>query len=452
MNRVVAIVALALLACAGRSLADGPERKEQPRADRGREAVHGQPPLNPPVWAPAAYENAWRAWGLKEKPSNYDTTYRERYGLHAPPYENGGLPMGIHVAPGRFGKGLAGDCLLCHAGSVAGKTYIGLGNASLDMQSLFEEMPAFGTAPLPPPIRLTNVRGTVEATAVVTFLMEFRNPDLSLRLPKNLNVKGNLCEDVPAWWHLKRKKTMYHTGSGHARSVRTMMPFLLSPFNSANDIKKLEPIFADIQDFLLTLEPPKYPFPIDRGLAARGGAIFSENCAKCHGTYGPEGKYPSKVVPLDVIGTDRSLAEYTKPEFVKHYAASWFAQEKDPYGKPFPLQTIRGYQAPPLEGVWATAPYFHNGSVPTVYHVLNSQARPKVFTRSFGTEKEDYDIDNLGLKVTLLNHHLDTNTPARERRKIYDTTQPGRGNSGHTFGDALTDPERRAIIEYLKTL
>src|SRR5579862_7534955 len=125
MNRALAIVALALLACAGRSLADGPERKEQSRADRGREAVHGQPPLNPPVWAPAAYENAWRLWGLKEKPLNYDAAMRDRYGLHAPPYENGGLPMGIHVAPGRFAKGLAGDCLLCHAGSVAGKAYIG---------------------------------------------------------------------------------------------------------------------------------------------------------------------------------------------------------------------------------------------------------------------------------------------------------------------------------------
>ena len=47
---------------------------------------------------------------------------------------------------------------------------------------------------------------------------------------------------------------------------------------------------------------------------------------------------------------------------------------------------------------------------------------------------------------------MDPALPARERRKVYDTTQPGRSNGGHTYGDDLTDDERRAVIEYLKTL
>ena len=46
----------------------------------------------------------------------------------------------------------------------------------------------------------------------------------------------------------------------------------------------------------------------------------------------------------------------------------------------------------------------------------------------------------------------DAALPARERRKVDDTTQPGRGDGGHTFGDDLTDAERMAVIEYLKTL
>jgi hypothetical protein len=111
-----------------------------------------------------------------------------------------------------------------------------------------------------------------------------------------------------------------------------------------------------------------------------------------------------------------------------------------------------GYQAPPLDGVWATAPYFHNGSVPTVYQVLNSKARPKVYTRSYRTEKEDYDPTRLGWKITVLDGSPDSKLSGFERRKIYDTTQPGRGNSGHPFGDKLTDDERMAVIEYLKTL
>jgi mono/diheme cytochrome c family protein len=451
MKRCFPLISLAVLVWVGLSFAQGLDHKEMPQADRGRVAVRGQPALNPAVWSQASYETAWKTWGLKEKPADYGAAFRERYGLHAPPYENDGLPMGVHVAPGPFGKGQGNDCLLCHGGSVAGKTYIGLGNASLDIQSLYHELTAGRILP-PLPIRLSNVRGTIEATAVVEMLMEFRNPDLSLRVPKKLKIKDDLCEDVPAWWLMKKKKTMYHTGGGHARSVRTMMPFVLSPLNSAARIKALEPVFADIQAYLLSLEPPRYPFPIDRTLAAEGAGLFSRRCAKCHGTYGPDGKYPSKVVPLEIIGTDRRLAEAGTPEFAEHYLKSWFAQEKGPAGKPFPRQTIRGYQAPPLDGVWATAPYLHNGSVPTVYHMLNSKARPKVFTRSYRTEEDDYDTRKLGWKITVLDQQPDAKMPAIERRKIYDTTQPGRGNGGHTFGDALTEQERAAVIEYLKTL
>jgi len=231
-----------------------------------------------------------------------------------------------------------------------------------------------------------------------------------------------------------------------------MMAFALNPLNSASDIKTLEPIFADIQAYLLTLEPPKYPFPIDRTLAGQGLQLFQQHCAKCHGSYGPEESYPNKVIALETIGTDRRSAEGITEEFADHYRQSWFAQEKGPDGKPFPRQTVRGYQAPPLDGVWASAPYFHNGSAPTVYHVLNSKARPKIFTRSYGAEKEDYDVDKLGWKIKVLDRPPDAKMPAPERRKIYDTTQPGRGNGGHLFGDNLTDEERRAVIEYLRTL
>ena len=90
--------------------------------------------------------------------------------------------------------------------------------------------------------------------------------------------------------------------------------------------------------------------------------------------------------------------------------------------------------------------------MPTVYHVLNSKARPRVFTRSYGTEKEDYDAVKLGWKVTVLEQSPDPKLPAFERRKIYDTTQAGRGNGGHPFGDKLTEEERLAVMEYLKTL
>ena len=231
-----------------------------------------------------------------------------------------------------------------------------------------------------------------------------------------------------------------------------MMPFLLSPLNTAEQIKKQEPLFADVQAYLLTLSAPKYPFPIDQTLAAKGEPLFLRNCSKCHGTYGTDSTYPNKVIPLETIGTDSRLLDSQSADLLAHYRKSWFGEEKGPDGKPFPVQPIRGYQAPPLDGVWATAPYFHNGSAPTIYHVLNSKARPKVFTRSYRAEKADYDVEKLGWKITILDRSPVAKLPPIERRKIYDTAEPGRGNGGHTFGDALTEEERRAVIEYLKTL
>ncbi len=102
--------------------------------------------------------------------------------------------------------------------------------------------------------------------------------------------------------------------------------------------------------------------------------------------------------------------------------------------------------------MWATAPYFHNGSAPTIEHVLNSKARPRIFTRSYGTGKDDYDTQRVGWKITVLDAPPAAELPAFERRKVYDATQPGRSNAGHTFGDLFTDEQRRAVVEYVKTL
>jgi mono/diheme cytochrome c family protein len=289
---------------------------------------------------------------------------------------------------------------------------------------------------------------------MAVYLLGHREPDLSIRGARiELGLHDEMCEDPPAWWLLKKKKTMYHTGGTDARSVRALMQFMLSPLNFAASITREEATFADIRAYFLSLEPPKYPFPIDRPLAAQGERLFVQTCARCHGTYGEHWTYPNKIVPLDEIGTDRARYDGISAAFGAYYNKSWFAQENTGWlANDYVARPTRGYQAPPLDGVWATAPYFHNGSVPTVYHVLNSKARPKIFTRSYRTGQDDYDPVHLGWKVRVLSRGASLRTPAIERRKIYDTTLPGRGNGGHPFGDDLTEEERRAVLEYLKTL
>jgi hypothetical protein len=261
-----------------------------------------------------------------------------------------------------------------------------------------------------------------------------------------------VCSDPPAWWLLKKKKTRDWTGPMDVRSSRIDMVNLLTPLNSGEYIKKQEAAFADIEAYLRTIEAPKYPFPIDAKLAARGQELFVDTCARCHGTYGAGGKYPNKIVPFETIGTDRTLADSNSAKVLGFLNHSWFGQEPGPDGKPLQFTAPSGYQAPPLDGVWATAPYFHNGSAPTIHHVLNSADRPRIYTRSYRTDPEDYDPIKLGWKITVLDQPPDPKQSGFERRKVYDTTQPGRGNGGHTFGDKFTVEERTAVIEYLKTL
>jgi mono/diheme cytochrome c family protein len=335
---------------------------------------------------------------------------------------------------------------LCHAGSIFGTSYPGLGNASLDIQGLFEDMGKASTGSGRLPFKFGNVRGTSEAGAFAVYLWSFREPDLSITLQRHdFGLRDDLCEDVPAWWLLKKKKTMYFTGTSDARSVRSIMQFMLTPDNSRAVFEKEEATFADIQAYILGLQAPKYPLPIDGDLARRGEALFNENCAKCHGAYGDKWTYPNKIIPMDVIRTDATRFHGLSSKLGEHYNRTWF-------GEKYPAMEAKGYQAPPLDGVWATAPYFHNGSVPTVLDVLNSKGRPKVFTRSYDTGKEDYDAVKVGWKVDVLHEGANGKQTSFERRKIYDTTQPGRGNGGHTFGDHLSDAERRTVVEYLKTL
>ena len=422
---------------------------------RGRKALETHS-VNPPVWSEKAIDSVWKIWDseLKEQPANYPEKFRERYGLHAAPYPNGGLPMGLKKSSFAFRTGVSIDCLTCHGGSIMGQSYIGLGNSALDVQALFDELNQATGLNAKTPFTFTNVRGTSEAGGMGVFLLGLSNPDLTIRTKRlELGLHDDMCEDPPAWWLLKKKKTMYHSGGGDARSVRSLMQFMMGSLNTRATFDKEEETFRDIQAYLFSLQPPKYPFAIDQTKAATGKAVFEKTCSKCHGTYGENGTYPNRIIKIDEIGTDRKRFDGITPDYARYYNRSWFAEEKNGWlmGGYTSLATV-GYQAPPLDGIWATAPYLHNGSVPTVYNVLKSDSRPKLYTRSFQTGKDDYDPIKLGWKVRTLDKPPDERLPAIERRKVYDTTQPGRGNGGHVFGDDLTEDERMAVIEYLKTL
>ena len=401
--------------------------------------------FNPATMSKSTYDNLWKAWGMSKRPDNYPELVRKRYGLPKAPFANDDYPLGLRKGSFYGFHGVSTDCMSCHGGSLFGKSYIGLGNTTMDLRAYFDDMVKVdGQKKLE--FASTRVRGTVEAVAMTEYLFSYRNEDLSVRfIPRKVTLSDNLSQDVTAWWLLKKKKTMYHTGSHKAQSVRALMQFMLHPFNSAATIKHEEPTFRDIRAYLVSLEAPKYPFAKDEKLAAKGKVLFENHCSRCHGTYGKNWTYPNRIVPLEEIGTDPARANCETKEGLAFYNKTWF-------GEKHKSRITGGYQAPPLDGIWATAPYFHNGSVPTVAGVLNSRDRPALYKRSFGTEEKDYDKNRLGWKFERITKQNRPNGINFEQRKIYDTSKPGRSNQGHTYGDKLTPAQRRAVIEYLKTL
>lgn len=357
------------------------------------------------------------------------------------------------------------NCLQCHAQMLNGELIVGLGNSvgdfTTDQSQLvplvdmtitnlyganspeWEAYEPFRTSILAiAPHLVTDVVGVNPADNLAALLAAYRDRhDLSWQTEPDLTIPNELVPtDVPAWWLMKKKNATLFSGAGRGDFARIFMASGLLTLSDSAEARTIDSHFGDVMAYLKSIEPPAYPEAVDQTLAAQGQQLFSEHCEYCHGTYGTNETYPNLLVGMETIGTDPLLAEsnFSYQVFVDWYNTSWFGQE------PNKAELIPGdgYVAQPLDGIWATAPYLHNGSVPTLEDLLNSTQRPTYWRRTLNTN--DYDYTKVGWNYTIENEKVDKNT--------YDTTKLGFGNQGHTFGDDLTTEERTALIEYLKTL
>ena len=189
-----------------------------------------------------------------------------------------------------------------------------------------------------------------------------------------------------------------------------------------------------IQDYIARLQPPKYPLPIDAALAAKGEPVYRAQCADCHG---PDGKRTGTVIPVEEVGTDRHrLDMWTKG------SADAYNAHTDGYDwKMSNFQKTTGYLSPPMDGLWLRGPYLHNGSVPTLADLLEPvEKRPTLFWRGYDL----LDAERVGF--------VSVGPEAEAAGSRHDVTEPGNGNAGHTYGTTLSAEEKRALLEYLKTL
>ncbi|HET8705186.1 MAG TPA: hypothetical protein VFM46_02695, partial [Pseudomonadales bacterium] len=353
---------------------------------------------------------------------------------------------------------------------------------------------------------------------------------------------------TPNWWTRGYSTRLWHgaLSGDHVRSSAVLsVPNLME---SGQQRRATEAKLESVHAFLNSLAPPAYPYQdkIDIPLAEQGAVLFhtrdlwanganagipkqpgNGSCASCHGVYSP--RYAADptmlpdprlkgiagvITPLPTIRTDATLARKLAPKPTQNaWTTSWWGyNDLNPNGSgkgkgasnnklvgPGGFASTIGYSAPSLYGVWAAAPYFHNGSVPTIWGVLKPSARPKIWqpilqgpiapglNPAFDTSYEAYDFERLGLKfneipcdkgaspfscnpsstaasVSLVSktqgdklwQAYQSMTPFNEAeleaRRATNTHEYSRGNGGHDFTKSLSDQERYAIIEYLKTL
>jgi cytochrome c5 len=232
-------------------------------------------------------------------------------------------------------------------------------------------------------------------------------------------------------------------------------------------------------------------------LAARGKAIYEKSCKGCHETddrVGPTKMlYQDRLYPASRIGTDPRQAEnldpigermnqalrtltlgvrgryYEKQGIPEATRADW--ELRDLRGGEFFRWTHNGesvqqelygnnygnvapglhYRARHLAGIWAVAPFLHNGSVPTLWDLLQpSSHRPRYFRNTISTA---YDPIRMGI------YYAEADGRVRrckdDDRECFDTTLPGNDNRGHEgaeFGTELSPQDKQALMEYLKVL
>ena len=360
---------------------------------------------------------------------------------------------------------VAPNCLQCHAQEFDGKLVMGLGNSFIDftpnqkvnVQNL-ERVEIFlrNTSPKKyeaaanfinvgktiGPLLHTEVRGVNAAGRLAAVLAAHRDPEtFAWNDIPNLEIPNSVIPtDTPPWWLLKKKNAMFYNGYGRGDFGKFLMASNLLTVNDTSESRMVDEHMPDVLAYIYSLEPPAYPKKIDQQLVTVGEKIFTKNCSSCHGTYGQNETYPNLLIPAPVIQTDSllSTSNYYNAQFVDWFNKSWFTKGEYPAR----LEPFNGYIAPPLDGIWITAPYLHNASIPTLEALLNSKARPTFWSRNF--QKAEYDFDQIGWKYEVHSKG--------EKRNIYNTTLPGYSNSGHYYGDRLSSDERKAVIEYLKTL
>lgn len=226
------------------------------------------------------------------------------------------------------------------------------------------------------------------------------------------------------------------------------------------------------------LWPMEYLPALDPAKAERGGVIYQEQCASCHVLLNrtSPSTYKAAMIPLDTIGTDPTMATNVAERTALTGKLQGTRQDVvvgDRFGAEAPAgkvlanvvlgamlgekgQVVKGsideylkvkkssspsspsYKGRPLNGIWATAPYLHNGSVPNLWQLMQ---KPEARVKQFHVGSREFDPVNVGF-----------DTAASPGSFLFDVSLPGNSNAGHAYGTQLSDEQKWELIEFMKSL
>ena len=422
--------------------------------------------------------------------------------------------LGAGIIKTAQGEGLTFSCFACHSTSLFGTTVMGLTNKRPHSNKFFHmartavpNIPAgvfqLGTGATKGEVEMFNrtkknilsvddvvpqVLGLDTSLPHTALSLARRNDDdyatknpILERFPRDNELATFVADSKPMpWWNLKYKTRWLADGSVVSGNP-VFTNFLWNELGRGTDLKELEQWMKDnsktiesVTAAAFSTEAPRYTdfFPassIDLERAKRGEKLFNQACLKCHGEYQKAWSQPnaSELSDVDILATTKVIYHDKTPvkdvgtdpnryEAMKYFADSlnnlaiskWMKTKVEPQV---------GYVPPPLIGVWARYPYFHNNSVPTLCAVLTRQEdRPKTFVLGPAVNKEtDFDQECVGYPVG-------DKIPLAWQKDVeakMDTSKPGLRNIGHTkmfIDDAgvekFTLDQKKDIVHFLKTL
>jgi cytochrome c5 len=254
---------------------------------------------------------------------------------------------------------------------------------------------------------------------------------------------ANGTVDFPPIWNQKAREGMRLHWDGNVEQLVERNVISALGLIGANVDYLDFPRLTRVTEWITGLLPMRYVdhLPadapqLDQALVDKGAVLFGQHCAGCHAAGGTR---TGRVEPIDDLKTDRERLKAFTPEL----AAALNRQQTDLW-KLRDFRVQNGYVNNLLDGIWLRAPYLHNGSVPTLYDLLQPpDQRPKRFCRG----GDLYDWGLMGWVST-----LSPQGDGCPTSYLMDTTQLGHGNGGHEYGTGLPPQDKRALLEFMKVL